>query len=203
MRSKKIKILIVLAILALAGATWWWFESRPNNDPLERSLLSPGDKAIIKTVIQKAPASAISENDLKRVTVFLKSYAMLFNSYSYDVLQSTGTGDAISYHYKGLNDIRGLLDYQTAAMQKKTVARLAELEQQDRPGFSVATKPDLSTLVYQPIDANSLIAALKADVEEFENYQSLKKYQVDYLIKVEFGAGRRILISDTALSVAQ
>lgn len=200
MTSKKNKILIIIIILAGAIAAWWWFESRPNNDPLERSLLSPNEKSQIKTVVQKAPTSAISDNDLERVTVFLNSYAALFNSYSYDVLQSGGGENSL--HYKGFNSVRSLVDYQTADMQKKTVEWVAELERQARPGFSVATKPDLSTLVYQPIDANSLMAAMKADVEEFENYQSLKKYQVEYLIKVEFGASRRILISDTVISVA-
>lgn len=186
MASKKTKILIVLIVLVAAGIVWWRFASRPSNDPLERSLLSSGEKSAIKASTKKIPPSAINEKDLERVGVFLSGYAALYNSYGFD----------------DYNDIRGLLDYQTADMQKKTVARLAELEQQDRPGFSMATKPDLSTLVYQPIDANSLIAALKADVEELENYRSLKKYQVEYIIKVEFGEGRRILISDTALSIA-
>lgn len=185
MLTKKNKILIFLIALLLAGTAWWWFGLRASNDPLNQALLSPSEKSIIKTIIKKTPKSEISDKDLKRVIIFLESYASLYNSYGFD----------------DYNNVKALVDYQTEEMQKKNMEWLAKLQRETKPGFSVATKPDLSTLTYQIIDNNSLIAMLKANVEEFNNFQSIKKYSADYFIKVEFGVERRILISDTIFSV--
>ena len=98
----------------------------------------------------QAPDYVLDSQEEARVKEFVKNFVNLYNSYS----------------FADYSNLTALGDYQTSAMQDKTLQLVGQLEADTPEGFQRQTETEIDTFAYGYPNASQLSVEVKAWVEE-------------------------------------
>ena len=171
--NKKYKILIYLAgfLLLLLVAVVVWKGLVPGQTPVQPEQTSnPGLSTTTGQSIS-VPDYILSDADEADLKEFVKNFVNLYNTYS----------------YSDFSNLTALGDYQTQAMQEKTLSAIENWQNTLPLGYRIATKSDIGSFSYKYPNAGQVIVQIKARVSETINDQAAP---VEYNVTATLDVGR-------------
>ncbi len=171
--NKKYKILIYLAgfLLFLLVAVVVWKGLIPGQAPVQPEQTNSPGLSTTTGQSMSVPDYILSDADESDLREFVKNFVNLYNTYS----------------YADFSNLTALGDYQTQAMQEKTISAIENWQNTLPLGYKIVTTSDIGSFSYKYPSAGQIIAQIKARVSETANNQAVPE---EYSITATLDIGR-------------